>query len=64
MRADKDGKLEKHYIKTGKIMYGSIEVTAGLSVKDKICFPYGKDVKEGVNTKDSEKILYPKNVDY
>ncbi len=64
MRADKNGKLEKHYIKTGKLMYGSIEVTAGLSMKDKICFPYGKDVKEGVSTKDSEKILYPKNVEY
>ena len=63
MRAGKDGRLEKRYIKTGKIMYGyEIEVTAGISMKDKICFPYGKDVKEGVKTKDSDTVLYPKEV--
>ena len=63
MRADKNGKLEKHYVKTGKIMYGQmIEITAGLSMQDKICFPYGKDVAEGVKTRDSEKVLYPKDM--
>lgn len=65
MRADKNGRLEKRYIKTGKIMYGyEIEVTAGISMKDKICFPYGKDVKEGVKTKDSDTVLYPKDMYY
>ena len=44
----------------GKIMYGTnIEVKGGLSMKDKICFPYGKDVKEGVRTKETDKVLYP-----
>lgn len=60
MKADKDGRLVKSYIKTGKIMYGTnIEVKGGLSMKDKICFPYGKDVKEGVRTKETDKVLYP-----
>ena len=46
-------------------MYGyEIEVTAGISMKDKICFPYGKDVKEGVKTKDSDTVLYPKDMYY
>ena len=62
MKADKDGRLVKSYIKTGKIMYGSnIEVKAGLSMKDKICFPYGKDVKEGVRTKETTEVLYPEH---
>ena len=60
MKANKDGRLVKSYIKTGKIMYGTnIEVKGGLSMKDKICFPYGKDVKEGVRTKETDKVLYP-----
>ncbi len=63
MRADKNGKLEKHYVKTGKVMYGyMIEITAGLSMQDKICFPYGKDVAEGVKTRDTETVLYPKDM--
>ena len=60
MKADKDGRLVKSYIKTGKIMYGTnIEVKGGLSMKDKICFPYGKDVKEGVRTKETTEVLSP-----
>lgn len=60
MKADDNNKLVKQYIATGKIMYGySIEVKGGLSMKDRICFPYGKEVKEGVRTKDSTEVLYP-----
>ncbi|MGN0634343.1 MAG: biotin/lipoyl-binding protein [Oscillospiraceae bacterium] len=59
MRAGKNGKLEKQYIKTGKIIWGSyIEVKGGISLDDKLCFPYGKDVKEGVKTKESDNVLY------
>lgn len=62
MKANKDGRLVKSYIKTGKIMYGTnIEVKGGLSMKDKICFPYGKDVKEGVRTKETTEVLSPEN---
>lgn len=49
MIADADNKLKKQYVNTGKTYYGyAIEVKAGLSINDRIAFPYGKDVKEGV----------------
>lgn len=62
MKADENNKLVRQNIKTGAVMYGSeIEVKAGLSMSDKICFPYGTDVAEGVKTTDSDKVLYPEN---
>lgn len=62
MKAGKDNKLEKAYVKAGQVMYGSfIEITGGLSMSDRICFPYGTDVKEGIKTKDSTEVLYPEN---
>jgi hypothetical protein len=62
MKADEDGKLVKQYVKAGQIMYGYyIEIKGGLSISDKICFPYGTDVKEGIKTKDSTEVLYPEN---
>ncbi len=62
MKADENNRLVKQYVKAGKIMYGyAIEIKGGLSMSDKICFPFGTDVKEGVRTKDSTEILYPEN---
>lgn len=62
MKADKNNRLVKQYVKVGKIMYGyAIEIKGGLSMSDRICFPFGTDVKEGVRTKDSTEILYPEN---
>ena len=59
MKADKKGRLKKQYIKSGKVIWGSyLEILGGITYDDKICFPYGKDVKEGVRTIDSEEILY------
>lgn len=56
---DDGGKLSKQYLNTGKVVWGSlIEVKGGISYDDLICFPYGKDVKEGIATKRSEKVLY------
>lgn len=52
----KDGKLEKQYIKTGAIIYGSIEIKGGLSLDDKICFPYGKNIEEGIKTQETDKV--------
>ncbi len=53
MITDEDKKLKKQYIKTGKILYGyMIEIQGGLKSDDYICFPYGKNVKEGVKTKE------------
>lgn len=51
--AGEDNRLVKQYIKTGKILYGEqIEIKEGLTIDDRIAFPYGKNVKEGVKVKD------------
>lgn len=52
----KDGKLEKQYIKTGAIIYNNIEIKEGLSLDDKICFPYGKNIEEGIKTQETDKV--------
>lgn len=65
MKADEDERLKKQYIKVGQIMYGMfIEVKGGISSKDKICFPFGKDVKEGAKTKETTEVLTPENTDF
>lgn len=59
MKADQNNRLKKQYIKTGRIIYGSqIEIKSGLSESDKICFPYGKNIKEGIKTKDTDEVLW------
>lgn len=48
---DVDGKLEKVYVNTGKIMWGdTIEIKSGISFEDYIAFPYASDAREGVKT--------------
>lgn len=55
LKAGEDGRLVKQYVKTGKILYGStIEIKSGLSLEDRIAFPYGKTAKEGVKAVESE----------
>ena len=50
-----DGLLEKRYVTTGKSLWGSYtEVLSGLSEEDFLAFPYGKEVKEGAPTKESD----------
>ncbi len=63
MKADENDRLVKQYVSVGKNYWGYyIEVTGGLDVKnDRICFPFGTDVKEGVKTQDSSEVLYPTN---
>ena len=63
MKADENDRLVKQYVSVGKNYWGYyIEVTGGLDVKnDRICFPFGTDVKEGVKTQDSTEVLYPSN---
>lgn len=64
MKADENGRLKKQYVKVGQIMYGYvIEIKGGLSSKDKICFPFGKEVKEGTKTRETTEILQPENMD-
>lgn len=54
---DVDGKLEKCYVKTGKIMWGSqIEIKGGVTMDDKLAFPYLTNAVEG--TKTVEKSRY------
>lgn len=51
--ADENNKLKKSYVETGKIIYGEmLEIKSGLTLEDRIAFPYGKYVKEGTNVKD------------
>lgn len=62
LRESSEGTLEKRYISTGSVIdwgYKMVEVKAGISLNDKICFPYGKDVKEGVKTRETDTVLYP-----
>lgn len=49
--ADDGGRLEKRYIRTGVILWGSsIEICDGLTMDDAIAFPYGADAHEGAHT--------------
>ena len=53
MKDDGTGHLTKQAVQIGGILYGySYQITDGLSMDDKIAFPYGKDVKEGAKTED------------
>lgn len=50
---DDNGKLKKQYVAVGVSTDGySIPVKSGLSMEDKIAFPYGKGVKEGAKTQE------------
>ena len=45
-----DGLLKKTYVSTGEQLWGYIRILSGLSEKDYIAFPYGKNVKDGATT--------------
>ena len=50
-----DSLLEKRYVTTGRSLWGSYtEILEGLSESDLIAFPYGKAVKEGAPTQESD----------
>ena len=50
-----DGLLEKRYVTTGKSLWGSYtEILSGITEEDLIAFPYGKYVKEGAETVESD----------
>lgn len=51
---NEDGKLEKRDVQTGRDLWGSYtQILDGISIDDYVAFPYGKDVSDGVKTKDS-----------
>ena len=59
MKANDQNRLVKQPVQTGKIRYGAeIEIKSGVEETDRICFPYGKDVKEGVRTKDTDEVQW------
>ena len=50
-----NGLLEKRYVTTGKSLWGSyLEILDGLSEEDYLAFPYGKNVKPGAPTRESD----------
>lgn len=50
-----NGKLEKRFVTTGKALWGSYtEIRSGLTEDDLIAFPYGKNLKEGAPTVESD----------
>lgn len=55
-----DGKLEKRTVQVGKVLWGSYyEILSDLSEEDYLAFPYGKDVKQGAPTVESDlSVLY------
>ena len=49
------GKLEKRFVTTGKALWGSYtEIRSGRTVDELIAFPYGKNLKEGAPTVESD----------
>lgn len=50
---DGNGRLKKQVVEIAGMLYGSIyKISSGLTVEDKIAFPYGKNVVEGTKTVD------------
>lgn len=50
--ADDNDHLIKKYVEIGRIVYGDMyEITDGITMEDKIAFPYGKYVREGTRVK-------------
>ena len=50
-----DGTLEKRAVQTGKDLWGEYsEIKGGLSLEDRVAFPYGRVVVEGAKTVDAE----------
>lgn len=55
-----DGLLEQRFVTTGKSLWGSYtEILEGLGEEDFVAFPYGKNVKSGAETVESDlSVLY------
>ena len=55
-----DGRLEKRIVRVGKVLWGSYyEILSNLEEEDYLAFPYGKNVKHGAPTVESDlSILY------
>lgn len=52
---DENGRLEKRAIETGEIIWGSYtRIISGLTVDDRIAFPYDKNAKDGAKATEAE----------
>ena len=52
-----DGLLKKQYVKTGKSYGGyTVEILSGISMDDRIAFPYGKGVEPGASTQEADSL--------
>ena len=50
-----DGLLQKRFVTTGKSLWGNYtQILEGLTAEDLVAFPYGKTVKEGAPTVESD----------
>lgn len=60
MIADKNERLKKQYVITGKTIEdgSAIEIKAGLTEDDRIAFPYGEGAVEGVNITEDYEMYY------
>lgn len=63
LKADENDRLVKQYVSVGATDY-YVEVKGGLSMKDRICFPYGPNAKEGVRTNDTDEPKMPEGMYY
>ncbi len=55
--AGEDDRLVKRYVSTGKSVYGqAVIIKEGLTMNDRIAFPYGKTAKEGVKVNDTDSM--------
>lgn len=61
--ADENDRLVKKRVQVGVVYPAGIdliEIRGGLDIEhDRICFPYGTDVKEGIKTRDTTEFLLP-----
>lgn len=52
-----NGLLKKQYVKTGKSYGGyTVEILSGISMDDRIAFPYGKGVEPGASTQEADSL--------
>ena len=52
--ADDQGKLERRQVRVGMTLWGEyVQILGGLSLEDRVAFPYGDDVVEGAATQDA-----------
>ena len=59
MKADENGFLKKQIVTTAPMPYmdsDSQQIKAGLTLEDRIAFPYGKGVVEGAQTVEAESL--------